>query len=52
MLSETIRVLRARGFHWVELSWVLEDNARSMALCQRAGGQVYKTYRIYEKPLT
>jgi len=51
MLSETMRVLRARGFHWVELSWVLENNTRSMSLCQRAGGKLYKTYRIYEKPL-
>jgi hypothetical protein len=51
MLADTIRIGRARGFHWAELSWVIEDNLRSMALCRRAGGQLYKTYRIYEKPL-
>jgi hypothetical protein len=35
----------------LEFSWVIEDNTRSMALCQRAGGRVYKTYRIYGKDL-
>jgi hypothetical protein len=51
MLAHTIRTGRAKGIEWLELSWVIEDNARSMALCQRAGGRVYKTYRIYEKGL-
>ncbi len=52
MLIKTIRNGVAKGFEWAELSWVIEDNARSMALCQRAGARVYKTYRIYEKALT
>lgn len=49
MLARTIETARASGMAWLELSWVLEDNARSMALCQRAGGRVYKTYRLFEK---
>jgi hypothetical protein len=52
MLARTIETGRASGIDWLELSWVLEDNARSMALCRRAGGRIYKTYRIYRKPLT
>ncbi|HYM01701.1 MAG TPA: dATP pyrophosphohydrolase [Stellaceae bacterium] len=51
MLAEIIKAGRAEGLDWVELSWVLEDNARSMALCQRAGGRLYKTYRVYGKTL-
>jgi hypothetical protein len=52
MLARTISTGRASGIDWLELSWVLEDNVRSMALCQRAGGRVYKTYRLFDKPLS
>jgi hypothetical protein len=31
---------------------VLEDNAPSIALCERGGGRIYKSYRIYQKALT
>ncbi len=34
-----------------ELSWTLEDNALINRTIQAVGGQRYKTYRIYEKPL-
>lgn len=51
MLARTISTGRALGIDWLELSWVIEDNVRSMALCQRAGGRVYKTYRVYKKTL-
>jgi hypothetical protein len=51
LLAETISAGKAAGVVLAELSWVLEDNARSMALCRRAGGQIYKTYRIYGKAL-
>jgi hypothetical protein len=51
MLAEIIKGAHAWGTEEFELSWVLEDNARSMAFCQRAGGRIYKTYRLYEKIL-
>ena len=51
VMAHTIRTCRAAGIEWLEFSWVIEDNTRSMALCQRAGGRVYKTYRIYGKDL-
>ena len=35
-----------------ELSWTLEDNALINRTIEAVGGQRYKTYRIYEKPLT
>ncbi|MEM8807835.1 MAG: hypothetical protein AAGF01_17585 [Cyanobacteria bacterium P01_G01_bin.38] len=34
-----------------ELSWVFEDNMSSRKIIESAGAQIYKTYRIYEKPL-
>ena len=34
-----------------ELSWVWEDNMNSRRLVEAAGGKIYKTYRMYEKPL-
>lgn len=51
MLAETIRRSHASGVEQLEFSWVIEDNVRSMALCRRAGGQICRTHRIFEKPL-
>lgn len=34
-----------------ELSWVWEDNARSLGLIRGASGRHYKTYRMYERTL-
>ena len=34
-----------------ELSWVWEENLPSCKLIERAGGRIYKTYRIYEKEI-
>jgi len=40
-----------RGLERVEMSWILEDNAPMRRVIEGVGGKVYKTYRIYEKPL-
>jgi hypothetical protein len=45
-----VSLLRA-GFERVELSWVLEDNLPMRRVIEDVGGQVYKTYRIYEKEI-
>ena len=42
---------RRRGLVWAELSWVLEDNLPARRIVEAWGGQPYKTYRFYEKPL-
>jgi ribosomal protein S18 acetylase RimI-like enzyme len=34
-----------------ECSWMLEDNLEMLHLVERIGADVYKTYRIFEKPL-
>lgn len=42
---------RRLGYTRVEFSWVLEDNAPMRHICEAAGARIYKTYRLYEKPL-
>ncbi|MBE7216892.1 MAG: LptF/LptG family permease [Caulobacteraceae bacterium] len=39
------------GYTSFELSWVLEDNRAMRRIAEAIGARVYKTYRIYEKPL-
>ena len=43
--------LYARGARGCELSWILESNKGLRDIIESIGGDVYKTYRIYEKPL-
>jgi len=51
MFADIFKSARERGYRFVEFSWVLEDNTRSIALCERYGGRLYKTYRLYQKSL-
>ncbi len=41
----------AHGVQDSELSWILERNDRVRHVIEMVGGQPYKRYRIYEKPL-
>jgi hypothetical protein len=41
----------ARGFHWAESSWVLETNLPMRNALERIAFEVYKTYRMYDRPL-
>lgn len=34
-----------------ELSWILDNNKDMLTMLLDIGGEIYKTYRIYEKPL-
>jgi hypothetical protein len=43
---------RGKSIEWGELSWTLEDNVRVNAAIRMMGGEIYKTYRVYEKALT
>lgn len=38
-------------FKVIEFSWVLEDNELMISVAKRVGGELSKTYRIYEKSL-
>lgn len=52
MLTAEVHVRgRAAGYDWAELGWVLEDNDLLNSALRRTAANVYKTYRIYEKPL-
>ena len=37
----------ANGFTQCELSWILEDNEGIKAICEQAGADAYKRYRIF-----
>lgn len=42
---------RNLGYVRAEVSWILEDNQAIIRPIQLMGGQVYKTYRIYQKAI-
>lgn len=51
-LCETVfEAGRKKGFTHCELSWILEDNAGMIRICEQASAKAYKTYRMYEKIL-
>lgn len=39
------------GYEWGELSWTLEDNKPINLGIKSMGAKIYKTYRIYERPI-
>jgi len=41
----------AKGYVGSELSWILEDNLLMRRAIERFGARVYKSYRLYERPL-
>jgi GNAT superfamily N-acetyltransferase len=42
---------RKKGYDWAEAGWILEDNHPMINGLTRMGFRVYKTYRIYERPV-
>jgi hypothetical protein len=40
-----------KGYQWAELSWTREDDAPINLGIRSMGATVYKTYRVYTKPL-
>ena len=41
----------AKGYHWAEGGWILEDNVPMVNAALRLGFSPYKTYRIFDKAL-
>ena len=39
------------GYHWGELSWILERNTLMNKAAVAMGAKLYKRYRVYEKPV-
>jgi len=48
---ETARAAFRKGYQRCEQSWILETNDMMNRILGRMGGKIYKTYRVYEKPL-
>lgn len=51
MYVEVAKRAIAKGYRWSELSWTREDDAPINVGIRAIGGQVYKRYRVYSKPL-
>jgi hypothetical protein len=51
LCDEVYRNARAGGYKWAEFSWTLEDNTAVNTIIRNVGCEIYKTFRIYEKPL-
>jgi GNAT superfamily N-acetyltransferase len=47
----TARRAAELGYKRMEGSWILETNTMMNRIIERLGGERYKTYRVYEKPL-
>ncbi|HID63156.1 MAG TPA: N-acetyltransferase [Anaerolineae bacterium] len=48
---ETASRLLAKGYEWIDLSLVAENNVMMNRLVQRLGGYIYRHYRTYQKAL-
>lgn len=51
LIAESLKVALEMGYSWCEYSWILEDNELTKRAVRLMDGQLYKTYRIYEKTL-
>lgn len=51
MYLETARRALPKGYKYAEMSWILENNVMMNRAIRALGGRVYKTYRMYEKPV-
>jgi hypothetical protein len=49
---ETFKRGIKKGYYQSECSWILENNVLMQHGLEGMGGKRYKTYRIYEAPLT
>jgi GNAT superfamily N-acetyltransferase len=52
LFSEMLKRAQARGYTWVDLSLTSIDNPKTPALAERMGAEIYKRYRVYQKPLS
>ncbi len=41
----------ARGYRYIEGSWILANNVDMNLAIQGLGAKIYKTYRVYDKEL-
>lgn len=48
---KTLEAGKRHGIRWGEMSWILENNKAMNKAIRAMGGEVYKTYRLYARPL-
>lgn len=48
---EILHTGRRLGYRWGEMSWIVESNRPMNKAIRVMGGELYKTYRMYEKDL-
>jgi hypothetical protein len=51
VIAELVRRGLKQGYEWAELGWTLEDNALINATIRSVGSEIYKRYRLFEKPI-
>jgi GNAT superfamily N-acetyltransferase len=48
---ETYQHAVAKGYKWGEFSWILDSNTMMNRASKLVGAHIYKTYRMYQKPI-
>jgi GNAT superfamily N-acetyltransferase len=51
LIGEGLQKSLEIGYKWCEYSWILEDNEVTKRTVRLMDGELYKIYRIYEKPV-
>jgi GNAT superfamily N-acetyltransferase len=51
MMADSLRYLLGKGYTGSEVSWMLEGNDLVIGAVRLWGGHLYKTYRMYDRPL-
>ena len=51
MMADSLKYLLKKGYTGAEVSWLLEDNELVIGSVRLWGGQLYKTYRMYDRPI-
>ena len=51
MFERGLHTALGRGYTGCEMSWMLEDNEAVLRAADLWGGKVYKTYRMYDRPV-
>jgi GNAT superfamily N-acetyltransferase len=51
VIDQVRKPVLAKGVNKVEMGWILENNAGMRNIIETIGGEIYKTYRMYQKAL-
>lgn len=51
MMADSLKYLLKKGYTGAEVSWLLEDNELVIGSVRLWGGRLYKTYRMFDRPI-